>query len=116
MRTEPSLMLREIKSIRVALVDDEPEVRSLFAKILATQSGLEVVAQGASGRDALQIASRERPDVLVMDVNMPVMSGIDAAERIAGAFPSIGIILVTGNESVDLVKRALRVRVMEFLN
>jgi len=101
--------------ILVAAVDDEPEVLKLYRLIISREPDMEFVASGTSGRDALQLARRAHPDVLIMDVQMPDLPGIDAAERIAQGLPSIGIILVTGHETLDVVKRALRVGVSEFL-
>jgi pilus assembly protein CpaE len=102
--------------ISVALVDDEDEARTILGRLIGREPDLELVHTGATGREALRIASRVRPDVLVLDVMMPDLSGIDAAERIAAAYPGIGLILLTGHESVDLVKRALRAGVKEFLS
>ena len=100
----------------MAAVDDEPELLKLFGLIISREADMQLVGSGSSGRDAIQIANRVHPDVLIMDVHMADLPGIDAAERIAAAFPSIGIILVTGCETLELVKRALRVGVMEFLS
>ena len=104
-----------LERIRVALFDDEPDLLKLLVRIVEHARDLEVVATGSSGRDAVHVANRTHPDVVIMDVNMPGMSGIDAAERISKGFPSIGIVLLTGQETVELVKRALRAGVMEFL-
>lgn len=105
-----------LKRIRVAVVDDEPEVVELASVVIRREADLELVATGLNGRDAIQIADRTHPDVMVMDVHMPLMTGIDAAERIRSGFPSIAIVLTTGLETLELVKRALRIGVSEFLS
>ena len=59
-------------SIRVILVDDQELVRTGFRMILADEDGIEVVGEAANGREALDVAARHRPDVVVMDIRMPV--------------------------------------------
>jgi DNA-binding NarL/FixJ family response regulator len=73
-------------SIRVLLVDDQQLVRIGFRMILADEPGIEVVGEAADGRAAVEAAARLRPDVVVMDIRMPVMDGVEATRRLtAGA-------------------------------
>ena len=69
-------------SIRVLLVDDQQLVRTGFRMILADEEGIEVVGEAANGREAVDAAPRLRPDVVVMDIRMPVMDGVEATRRL----------------------------------
>ena len=71
-------------TIRVLLVDDQELVRTGFRMILADEDGIEVVGEAANGREAVDSATRLRPDVIVMDIRMPVMDGVEATQRLAG--------------------------------
>jgi DNA-binding NarL/FixJ family response regulator len=71
-------------SIRVLLVDDQELVRTGFRMVLADENGIDVVGEAGNGREALAASERMRPDVIVMDIRMPVMDGVEATRRLAG--------------------------------
>jgi pilus assembly protein CpaE len=102
--------------IRVALVDDEPELLARVSAMLGQEPDIERVGTGRNGREALQIANRLRPDVMVLDVNMPLVNGIQAAARITSLVPSVGLIILTLTESTVLVKQAFKAGAKDFLN
>ena len=68
-------------TIRVLLVDDQQLVRTGFRMILADEAGIEVVGEASNGREGVDTAARSRPDVVVMDIRMPVMDGVEATRR-----------------------------------
>ncbi|CAM4124688.1 response regulator [Janibacter anophelis] len=81
--------------LRVLLVDDQPIIRSGFAMMLSVEEDIEVVGEAANGREAIDLAERERPDVIVMDVQMPLMDGIAATREIVARDLGRVIILTT---------------------
>ena len=81
--------------LRVLLVDDQPIIRSGFAMMLSVEEDLEVVGEAANGREAIDMAVAHRPDVIVMDVQMPVMDGITATREIVERDLGRVIILTT---------------------
>ena len=107
-------------SIRVLLVDDQQLVRTGFRMILADEEGIEVVGEAADGREAVAIAARVRPDVVVMDIRMPVMDGVEATRRLTtGATPEDGvtprILVLTTFDTDEHVVDALRAGASGFL-
>lgn len=83
------------RPIRLLAVDDHPIVRRGIALLLSTESDLELVAEAANGREAIQQFRVHRPDVTLMDLQMPEMSGVDAISAIRGEFPDARIIVLT---------------------
>jgi DNA-binding NarL/FixJ family response regulator len=102
--------------LRIALIDDEALIRTGFAAIIGAEPDLEVVAQGADGIDALTIARSGKADVLLMDVRMPTVDGIQATERIVAELDSPPkILVVTTFDNDDYVWQALRAGADGFL-
>ncbi|HEV2255004.1 MAG TPA: response regulator [Streptosporangiaceae bacterium] len=81
--------------IRVLLADDENLIRSALASLLAIQDDLEVVAQAASGDEALAMARRYRPDVAVLDLQMPGLDGIAVAQALISELPGCASLILT---------------------
>lgn len=103
------------RPIRVLLVDDQKLVRTGFAAILSTEPDLQIVGQATNGQEALDLVAAESPDVVLMDVQMPVMDGIAATEAIiASEHPSKVIILTTFDQD-DYVFAGLRAGASGFL-
>jgi DNA-binding NarL/FixJ family response regulator len=80
--------------VRIVLVDDHELFRSGLAKML-TDRGIDVVGTAASGEAALAIAARAHPDVVLMDLSLPGMSGIEATSRLADSYPEIAVVVLT---------------------
>ena len=97
-------------TIRVLVVDDEALLRTAFSSLIDAEDDLEVVGEAADGRQAVQIAARLRPDVVVMDVRMPVMDGIEATRQItAGQGADVPRVLILTTFDLDeYVFEALR--------
>jgi two-component system, NarL family, response regulator DesR len=101
--------------IRVLLADDENLIRSALAALLALEDDIDVVAQAASGAEALAMASAHRPDVAVLDLQMPDRDGISVAAELAATRPTCAIVIVTGHGRPGHLKRALEAGVRGFL-
>ncbi len=83
------------KPIRVVLADDHAVVRKGIREFLEEAADIVVVAEAANGREALQAVSEHRPDVAVLDIQMPELSGIEATRRIKARHPEIGVLILT---------------------
>jgi DNA-binding NarL/FixJ family response regulator len=94
--------------LRMLIADDHPLVRSGLRALLMATEDLEVVGEAATGEEAVTLASSLSPDVIVMDLRMPGINGIEATRRIVQAHPQIRILVVTLFEDDDSVFAALR--------
>ena len=94
--------------IRVLLVDDHEEFRHGLAAMLAAADGCEVVGSAGDGRAAVSLALDLQPDVVLMDLHMPHLNGIDATERIVRSSPHISVVVLTMMEDDDSVFAAVR--------
>jgi DNA-binding NarL/FixJ family response regulator len=104
-------------SIRVLLVDDQELVRTGFRMILADEEGIEVVGEAANGQEAVESASSLDPDVVVMDVRMPVLDGVEATRRLRGEADAPGprVLILTTFDADEHVVEALRAGASGFL-
>jgi DNA-binding NarL/FixJ family response regulator len=103
-------------AIRCLIADDQAMVRESFAAILAAQPGISVTGQAADGTQAVREAARLGPDVVLMDVRMPVMDGLAAAREIlAGGKPGPRVLMLTTFDLDDYVYEALRAGASGFL-
>ena len=102
-------------SIRVLLADDQALVRGGFRMILEAKDDLEVVGEAEDGAQAAELAEQHRPDVVLMDVRMPVLDGIEATRRIVASGNSARIIVLTTFDADEYVFAALRAGASGFL-
>ncbi|HET9485633.1 MAG TPA: response regulator [Xanthomonadales bacterium] len=93
--------------IRVMLVDDHALVRTGFRMILGREADLDIVAEAASGEDALRLAKQCKPDVVLMDVHLPGISGLEATERIVAGDAKVRVIAVTAQEGQPFPRKLL---------
>jgi DNA-binding NarL/FixJ family response regulator len=96
------------RAVRVLIADDHPVFRDGLAVLLASVPGIEVVATAATGSDAVDLAVELQPDVVVMDVQMPGLNGIDATRQLATRAPAIGVVVLTMSEEDGTVFTAVR--------
>ena len=101
--------------IRVLIVDDIPETRDHLTKLLGFEKDVEVVGAAASGAEALQMAARLLPDVVLMDINMPDMDGITATELLSAQVPTTAIVMMSVQGEADYLRRSMLAGAREFL-
>ncbi|GGS23468.1 hypothetical protein GCM10010252_73330 [Streptomyces aureoverticillatus] len=103
--------------IRVLLVDDQPLIRSGFRALLDLEDDIEVVAEAGDGAEGLALVEEHLPDVALIDVQMPVMDGIEATRRIAAdpALAGVHVVMLTNYGMDEYVFEALRAGAAGFL-
>jgi DNA-binding NarL/FixJ family response regulator len=101
--------------IRLLLADDHKLFRAGIKSLLQTVADLEVIAEAEDGREALRLVAEHHPDVVLMDIMMPELNGLDAAARLARASPRARIIVLSMNADPDSVLRALRAGAVGYL-
>jgi DNA-binding NarL/FixJ family response regulator len=104
-------------TIRVVVADDQALVRSGFTVLLSGEPDIDVVGEAGNGAEAVAVASREHPEVLLMDVRMPVMDGLEATRRITGdeSLASTRVVILTTFDLDEYVYEALRAGASGFL-
>jgi DNA-binding NarL/FixJ family response regulator len=102
-------------SVRVLLCDDQALVRSGFRMVLEAREDMQVVGEAENGAEAVALAAQRRPDVILMDVRMPVMDGVEATRRLARTGTSARIVILTTFDSDEYVYEALRAGASGFL-
>ncbi|MEM9244420.1 MAG: response regulator transcription factor [Cyanobacteria bacterium P01_F01_bin.153] len=101
--------------IRILLVDDQPLFREGLASLLVLEEDLEVVGEANHGREAIKLAEKLQPDVILMDVRMPVCNGVEATREIQTRFPWIRILVLTTFDEDEYVFQSLEVGALGYL-
>jgi DNA-binding NarL/FixJ family response regulator len=101
--------------LRVLVADDQTLVRGSFRVLIDTAPGLRAVGEAGTGAEAVELAERERPDVVLMDVRMPEMDGIEATRRISRDLPDVRVLILTTFDLDSYVYAALRAGASGFL-
>jgi DNA-binding NarL/FixJ family response regulator len=95
-------------AIRVMIVDDHPVFRQGLHNVLAAQEDLLVVGEAVDGQAAVDSAGLLRPDVVVMDINLPVLNGLQATRRLKSAHPQVAVVILTAYDDEEQVYHAIR--------
>lgn len=101
--------------IRILLADDHPVVRDGLAAMLATQPDFEVIGEAGNGAEALTEAARLRPDVVLMDLEMPVLDGIEAIRRLRASDPSVQVVVLTAFDTDERIVGAIQAGAQGYL-
>lgn len=103
------------KSIRILIVDDQTLFRAGLKTLLSTQPELEVVGEASNGEEALRLTALQRPQVVLMDLRMPVLDGVSATRRIRECFPDSQVIILTTFDDDELAFEGLRAGAIGYL-
>lgn len=105
----------ESQNIRVVIVDDHPLVREGLRKVLELERGIDVVEEAGDGQGAINMARKVKPDVMLMDINMPGTNGIEATKVIKREIPNIGIIALTIHDEEEYVLELVKAGVSGYV-
>ncbi len=94
------------RTVRVLIVDDQAMFRQSLRLVLGRQSGLKVVAEADNGQSAIEMVEEHRPDVVLMDISMPVLNGIDATRIIMSRFPETRVIILSMHQDQSFAAQA----------
>ena len=101
---------------KLLLVDDEEDVREGVVREINWEAiGFEVVDKAENGKEALEMVERLQPDVVVTDIQMPFMNGLQLAEAIRERFPTIKLIILTGHDEFEYAQRAIKLHIDEYV-
>ncbi len=104
----PDAAPKSAKPVRVLVVDDHKIVREGLVSLLAEQKGIDVVGQAGNGREAVDLAMKLHPEVVIMDVSMPLMNGDEATLRIRKLMPDTRVIALSMFEESETMQRMFR--------
>jgi DNA-binding NarL/FixJ family response regulator len=104
----PSSGMRDLQvPKRILIVDDSPVIRERLRELLEQERGWEVCGEAANGREGIEKAQQLKPDVIVLDLSMPVMNGIEAARELTRLLPSVPLLMCTDFETAHVRWKAL---------
>jgi two-component system, NarL family, nitrate/nitrite response regulator NarL len=106
MKTAAAAVSKLERSIRVLIVDDEQPFTDMVRALLEGEQGIEVVGTAPNGQRAVELALELAPDVIVMDISMPIMNGLDATREIRAQDPTASVLILTGGSNVVEIDEA----------
>lgn len=102
--------------IKIMIVDDMPIFLEYLRKCINWESyGFEICAEAADGKDAWEKIPVSSPDVVLTDITMPYMNGLDLSEKIVEKYPNIAVVLITGNDEFEYARRAVKIGVCDYI-
>jgi NarL family two-component system response regulator LiaR len=93
----------ESREVRILLVDDHPLVRRALRDILEKEPDFRVVGEAGNGREAVEMTAEQRPDIVIMDISMPVLNGVEATKQIKSAQPLTSVLILTVHTDVETI-------------
>lgn len=108
MSSDVSREVVPVQPIRILIVDDQRLIREGIASLMSLQPGIEVIGIAANGQEALELASKTAPQVVLMDVRMPVMDGVEATVHLKRQYPAIKVLMLTTFDDEEYVLEALK--------
>ena len=103
------------EKLRILIADDFQETRRNTRLMISTLDNVEVVAIASNGQQAVEMTKEQRPDIVILDVNMPVMDGLTAFKHIIEAYPGTGCIIISAENNPVTVSKALSIGIQEYL-
>ena len=101
--------------IRVVIAEDQAMVRGALIALLSIEEDLEIIGEAANGLEAIEVAERLLPDVCILDIEMPIMNGLEASERLLKKYPGMAIIMLTTFGRSGYLQRSVNAGVKGFL-
>jgi len=95
-------------AIRIVLVEDHELVRAGFRSLIRSLSGMDIVGEAANGRQALTVIGEQMPDVVLMDITMPDLNGLNAVGQVAAEFPQVRVIMLSMHDNEEYLRQALQ--------
>ena len=105
----------DVKKVRILIADDHDVVRAGVRLMIERERGLEVCAEAGNGREAVALAEKLRPDVVILDMTMPELNGLEAARQIKRKLPEVEVVMLTAHENEDLVHQVFDVGARSYI-
>ena len=102
-------------AIRVLLADDHPVLREGMADLLTQRSNIQIVGQASTGQQAIELAHILRPNVILMDIEMPIISGIEATRQIRALLPDVQVLILSGYDDEEYIRASIKAGAIGFM-
>lgn len=107
---------RQVHMHNIFIVEDHPAIRTGYRKLINRKPDLAVCGEAASGQQALEMISDARPDIVLLDVFMPGMNGLEVLERLRAFYPSLPVLVISGNDSGSHADLALQLGATRYMS